>query len=383
MAPTTKILLTGATGYVGGTLLHRLVNSSDPTIKSLTFDALVRTDEAADKLKAAYGDRITTIKWAGLTDTELIPDTSANYDIVINVGSGFITDGALAFVRGLSRRVGKDDGTPAPWILQISGCTNLADKPLTGTPYPDRVWDDADSGAVYEYERSQDALNPYPQRTTEVGVLTLADELGVNAVSLNTPLIFGEGSGLFNRQGIIIPVLMRYTLMHGYGFKLTETANFDWVHVEDLADAYILLVKLILEGRGDGGGGGTAIPRGKKGILFPAVDRALQTEIFERCLDAAFEMGLLPREDTPREKTIRQVPLKEIADEITAGLMDMAEQGWAGNKAMKGTVLRRLGWEPKHGRESWVKDYRDELVALKEGRRPYTLDSCIGTKEYE
>ncbi|KAK4164573.1 hypothetical protein QBC43DRAFT_317774 [Cladorrhinum sp. PSN259] len=377
MASTTRILLTGATGYVGGTLLHRIVNSSEPSIQSLTVDLLVRTDEAAEKLKAAYGDRITTIKWGGLTDTEFIADTAANYDIVINVGSGFITDGALAFVKGLSRRLGKAD-TPTPWVLNISGCTNLADKPLTGTPYPDRVWDDADSGAVYEYERSQDAIEPYPQRTTEVGVLTLADELGVNAVSLNTPLIFGEGNGLFNKQGIIIPVLMRYTLMHGYGFKLTETANFDWVHVEDLADAYILLVKLILT-RPDRGEG--VIPRGKKGILFPAVDRALQTEIFERCLDAAFEAGLLPREDTPQEKTIKEVPLKEIADEITAGLLDMAEQGWAGNKAQKGTVLRQLGWEPRHLRESWVKDYKDELVALKDGRRPYTLDSCIGTKQ--
>ncbi|KAK4462752.1 hypothetical protein QBC42DRAFT_338114 [Cladorrhinum samala] len=373
---TTRILLTGATGFVGGTLLHRLVNSEDATIRKLTFDALVRTDEAAEKLKNAYGDRVSTIKWAGLTDAEFIADTAANYDIVINVGSGFILDGALAFVRGLARRV--KPGAPAPWILQISGCTNLADKPLTGTPYPDRVWDDADSGAVYEYERAQEAIEPYPQRSTEVGVLTLADELGVNAVSLNTPLIFGEGQGLFNRQGIIIPVLMRYTLMHGHGFKLTDTANFDWVHVEDLADAYILLVKLILE-RQDRAAG--LMPTGKKGILFPAVDRALQTEIFERCLDAAFAAGLLPREDTPKEKTIREVPLREIADEITAGLLAMAEQGWGGNKAQKGTVLKKLGWQPKHLHEAWAKDFADELTALKEGRRPYTLDSCIGVKQ--
>lgn len=300
---------------------------------------------------------------------------AANYDLIINVASGFIAAGALAFVRGLAKRIVA--GQPAPWLLNISGCTNLGDRPITGTAYTERVWDDADSGAVYEYEAAEEAKAPYPQRTTEVGLLTLASELGVNAVSLNTPLIFGEGTGLFNKQGIILPVLMRYVVAHGYGFTLHDGANFDWVHAEDLAAAYVVLAKLILtrEDRGVG-----VIPSGKKGILFPAVGRVLQREIFERCLDAAFDAGVLPREDTPKDKTVVQKELKEIADEITYGLLDMAEQGWAGNKAQKGTVLKQLGWAPKFLEEAFHKDFVDELSALKEGRRGYTLESCIGIK---
>ncbi len=279
-------------------------------------------------------------------------------------------------VDGLARRV--KPGAPAPWLLHIAGCTNLADRPLTQESFPDRVWDDADGGAVYEFLRSEDEREPYPQRTTEVGVLTAAEEAGVQAVSLNTPCIFGEGTGLFNKQGIILPVIMRYVVTHGHGYKLNETSNFDWVHVEDLADVYLLLVRTILT-RDDRGVG--YIPSGKKGIIFPAVGRALQTEINQRCLDAAFDAGVLPREDTPKEKEIRLVPLQEIADEITAGLVDMAERGWAGNKAMTGTQARKLlGWNPSRLEDAWRQDFVDELNALKDGRRGVTMESCIGKK---
>ncbi|KAM7213981.1 hypothetical protein V8F06_010615 [Rhypophila decipiens] len=379
MSPSNSILLTGATGYVGGTVLDHLLKSEVPSIKNLSFDLLVRTQAAADKLRSVLGDRVNPIPWpGGLAGTESITKIASNYDLVINVGSGFVPSGSQAFVSGLAQRAASNPGGPTPWLLNIAGCTNLGDKPLTQTSHPDREFDDADGNAVYEWLRSADEREPYPQRTTEVGVLTAAEvtDGAVHAVSLNTPLIFGAGTGLFNRQGIIIPTLMRYVVTHGYGFKLNETANFDWVHVEDLADLYVLLVKTILE-REDRGVG--YIPSNKNGIIFPAVARVLQTEIMQRCLDAAFDAGVLPRENTTKDKEIRLVGLKEIADEITFGLMDMAEQGWAGNKAQKGTVAKKLlGWSPTRLEEAWRKDFVDELEALRDGKRGVTMESCIG-----
>lgn len=97
----------------------------------------------------------------------------------------------------------------------------------------------------------------------------------------------------------------------------------------DLADLYVLLVKIIL-GREDRRVG--YIPSNKRGVRFPAVGRVLQTEIFQRCLDAAFDAGVLPQEGMPKEKKIRILGLKEIAVEITFGLMDTAEQGLAGTR---------------------------------------------------
>ncbi|KAK1750111.1 hypothetical protein QBC47DRAFT_353914 [Echria macrotheca] len=372
-----KILIAGATGYVGGTIIARLLARPDAALQKVHLDLLVRTQDAADKLLATYGDRVTPILWAGLHDTSSIETIASTYDLVITVASGFIAPGAQAIVRGL---VAHKESHPrsVPWMLHISGCTNLADRPITGVAEPGRVWTDEKSREVYDWCVAREAESRYPQRTTEIGVLSLADELGIHAVSLNTPVIFGEGEGLFNRQGLIIPTLLRYVLANGYGFKLNDTANFDWVRVADLADAYILLVKIILESEDRGVG---TIPSGKEGILFPAVGRVLQTEIFDRCLDVCFDQGVLPREGTPAAKEVRLKTLREVADEATAGMLDLAEQGWAGNKAMTGTVLRKLGWELKHGVEAWERDFVDEFVALKEGRRAVTFESCIGTSK--
>ncbi|KAF2020315.1 hypothetical protein BU24DRAFT_419860 [Aaosphaeria arxii CBS 175.79] len=371
----SNILLTGATGYVGGTFLDQVLKSEEPSLKSLTIDTAVRTAEQAQKLKETYGDRVNPIKWKGLEDTTTVADTAANYDLVVNVGSGFIPAGAKALVEGLGRR---KDG-PAPWIVHIAGCTNLADRPLTQDAHPEREWDDEkDAGAIFDFMKEADAREPYPQRSAEVGVLEAAEASGVNAVSLNAPLIFGEGSGLFNRAGLVIPIALRYAITHGYGFKLNETANFDYVHVSDLAALYVLVVRTILE-RPDRGVG--FIPTGRKGIIFPAVARILNTEIMERCVDAAFAGGVLPREGTPKEREVRQVSLQEIADEIMFSQVAVAERGWAGHKAMKGTLGPKLfGWKPQYTEEAWKQEFHDEFVALRDGRRGITLDACIGLR---
>ncbi|PIG80779.1 hypothetical protein AARAC_010667, partial [Aspergillus arachidicola] len=264
----TKILLTGATGYIGGTVLDHLIKSSETSIKHLTFDLLGRSNDAAEKLINAYGDRVKPILWTRFTDLSFITNTAANYDIIINVGTGFLPEGTKAFIHGLARRIKPD--TPVPWFIHISGCTNLSDRPLTATAYPDREWDDANGNAIYEFLKSEDARDPYPQRTTEVGVFTLGEETGVQA-------------------GLVYLLAMHYILKHGYGYKLNDTANFDWAHVEDLAGVFVILVRAILE-----------------------------------------------REDTPKEKEIRLVGLQEVADELMAGLLDVAERGVAGHKKMEG-----------------------------------------------
>ncbi|KAI1665671.1 NAD dependent epimerase-dehydratase family protein [Pyrenophora tritici-repentis] len=338
----SKILITGATGYVGGTVLAQLIASTELSLKPLTFDVLIRDNVQASKLKEAYGSRVNTIRWTGLDDTVFIEDTATNYDIVINTGSGFIPEGAAAFVNGLAR--GVNTGKPAPWMLHISGCTNVSDRPLTQPPRPPYEWDDERDGAgIFHFMKALDEEDPYSQRTTELSVLEAATATGVNAISINTPCIFGEGGALFNRQGLVIPLIMMYVVQHGYGWNLNDTANFDWVHVSDLAKMYVL-ARTILE-REDRGV--RYLPSGRNGVMFAAVGHTLIKDINQRCLDLAFEDGLLPREDTPQEKEIRNVSLDEIAEKLTAGRRDIAECGWAGHTTTKAVLARRLlGWQP-------------------------------------
>ena len=138
----------------------------------------------------------------------------------------------------------------------------------------------------------------------------------------------------------------------------------------------MLLIRAILE-RSDRGIG--YIPSGEQGILFPTAGRALLTDINQRALDVAFDTGLLPRKDTPQEKEIRLVPLQGIAEELTAGFYEVAKRGWGGEKAVKGTIGQSLlGLAPQRLEEAWNQEFRDELFALKEGRRGITIASCVG-----
>jgi hypothetical protein len=120
------------------------------------------------------------------------------------------------------------------------------------------------------------------------------------------------------------------------------------------------------------------IPTGKEGILFPTVGRALVTDMNATALDVAFAAEVLPRVDTPQEKEIRLVSLQEIADELTGGFCEIAERGWGGEKAVRGTVGQHLlGWSPTRLANDWRQDFEDELIAYVEGRRGITINSCV------
>ena len=179
----SQILLVDATGYVGGTVLSQLLTSTEASLQNLTLDVLVRRKHQAELLSNVYRDRINTVYWAGLNDTQSIEAIASGYDIVVNAGSGFITAGAKAFVNGLASRV--KAGLPVPWLLHLSGCTNLVDP----SQQPFEWNDERDGQAIFEHMKSLDAEEPYPQRTTEITVLETAAERGVQAISLQARLL--------------------------------------------------------------------------------------------------------------------------------------------------------------------------------------------------
>ncbi|KAK8117377.1 uncharacterized protein PG998_005658 [Apiospora kogelbergensis] len=384
-----KILLTGATGYVGGTVLHRLLNSSAPSLQHLKVSVLVRGEDRADQLVRAYGaHRVSPILFRDYDETELIEKLASQHDIVINAGSGFHPASAEAMVQGLSQRAtATTDANTRPWMLHTSGCSNVSDRPLTGQAFPDREMHDAEGTTVYDFEKSENEREWYPQRAAELAVLghPASQSSEVGALSIQAPCIFGEGEGLFQRAGLMVPIMMRYVVEKGYGFQLGDgTGVIDYVHVADLADLYVLCVRDVVERAG------ANLPRGASGIVFPTSGRVYMKDIAQGCLDAAFAAGVLPRRGeadeltmamTPARKFIREVDLHEAAT-TTAGNLVVAEVGWAGHRATRGTVAReRLGWQPTRCAEAWARDFGDELRHVVAGKRVVTIDSCIAEKE--
>ncbi|KAL0565076.1 hypothetical protein V5O48_016955 [Marasmius crinis-equi] len=370
-----KILLLGATGYVGGSVLAHLLTSEDPSIQEAPISVLVRGQDRAEKLAAAYGPRITVTPFDGLHDTELLAKLAEQHDLVINAGTGFHPPSAEALVRGLASRMTQNPSAPRPWLIHTSGDSNISDLPLTQSSHPDREWVDSDPEATFAFEQAEQEKLWYPQRAAELAVLQAGEETGVGVVSLQAPLIFGTGSGVFNQAGVMIPIAMRFVLEKGYGFVLGDgTGVLDKVDVSDLADLYVLVAKDILNN------GGRNVPSGRKGIVFPVSGRVLIRQLVEDCLDTAFAAGHLPLPNGPQQKEIRRVDIKEAATTM-AGNEAVAETVWAGHRLTKGVVAKeRLGWRPTRLEEAWRKDLVDEMHFFLEGKRDVTIASCIGVK---
>lgn len=99
MAPT-KVLITGVTGYIGGTILSRFLSSDNPTIKDLKISVLTRNDERA-KYFSSLGLKVYTIE--SLDDSEAIRAAASENDIVIHTASGYHTSSAKALIEGKSQ----------------------------------------------------------------------------------------------------------------------------------------------------------------------------------------------------------------------------------------------------------------------------------------
>lgn len=373
-----RILLVGATGFVGGTVLHRLIAGPDALPVGHTVGVLLRGENRALKLKEAYGNRVHPILISSLDDTATVERIASQHDIVINASTGF-HESAVAMVRGLSKRHQDDGSNHQPWMIHISGCSNVADAPLSGESHPDRWFNDSDPLSIYEFEKTENETRPYLQRTIELAVLDTGEETGVKTISLQPPNIVGQGSGLFSISPSNTPLLFRFILEKGYGFQLGDgTGSIGFVHVDDLADLYLLLVKRILEGQDED------LPHGRRGIIFPCAESGpvKWTDMLLGCLEAAFKRGLLPKEGGPQAKEVRKIEVDDFLDYMLAGaeatsLSRFVAGVYAAHCNSIGTVAKQLGWKQTHGLEWLQNDYDHELTAILEGKRQAHMTSII------
>lgn len=376
-----KILLLGATGYIGGTVLHFLTRSS-ALAGCPPISVLVRGADRADKLKSTYGDQISTVSLTSLDDLDLITKLASEHDIVINAGTGFHPTSAEALVHGLAKRKAaiagnsSGKGTVPQWIIHTSGCSNISDDPLAGDRYPEDFWlDDADPVRIYELEKEKEAQQPYLQRTAELAVLDAGSKLGVGATVLQCPAIFGEGRGLFSTAQAVVPTMMRFVLEKGYGCRLGDgTAQMGFVHVDDLAALYVRVAEEVIKG------GGKGLPSGRGGIVFPCVGMVKLVDIARDCVEAVARKGII------QTKEIKEVDLDTVAPFFGGGALGrhIAAVGWAGHWNTVGTVAeKKLGWKPVHRKEAWYdqEHFDFELDAVLQGKRPFGLDKVTGQRK--
>ncbi|TVY81847.1 Uncharacterized protein LSUE1_G002374 [Lachnellula suecica] len=344
---STKILLTGATGYIGGSILTQLLESEHGFSASNIF-VLVRGE---DKAKALATKGVNPILFNSLDDFEVIKKAASEHDVIIHTASGFHTESAKALIIGLGERniaTGK-----AVHYFHTSGTSNLGDQPISGTYHESRTFSDKEN--IYTYLKAREALQPYPQRTTDIAVVETGLSAGVPTTIIMSPTIYGLGSGDFNRLSIQGPIAMRAAIRMGQAMVIGEGKGiWDYVHVQDLVKLYELLLTKVINGE--------AVPTGEAGILFSGTGRFSWAEMARGIASALVKVGAIENSE------VKSVSIVEAAESLLGdpAATLLAELGLASNSRTSSDIAHELGWREEKTEEDFKKSFSEEAKLVVE-----------------
>ncbi|ODN76007.1 hypothetical protein L202_05967 [Cryptococcus amylolentus CBS 6039] len=277
MSTQPKILILGASGYIGGTILVDLLKTHNPA----NITVLVR-----DTTKEALVKPLTVnIVVGSFDDVALIRSLAEANDVIINCAVPFGGGDASiqALVDGLEARANK--GAVKPVLLQISG-TGTIMYGANGEKGTD-VWKDTD------YKRWE-ALPQTAFFHSGDTIVARAVERGViSAYIVMVPTVYGQGTGPGNNLSLQIPAYVRYAKRTGQAAYIGKGDNV-WgnVHVQDLSDLFILLLTHALSNPA----ATTALPgsHGWSNLIYAGVDTHAWKPIIELIGDLLHARGDIP-----------------------------------------------------------------------------------------
>lgn len=212
MKSLESIFITGANGYIGGSIAQKLIKSGR------RVRGLVRTKENADNLiklgiEPVIGD---------LNDSDLLICEAKLADGVINTASADHLESVQALIQGL-------EGSSKPFI-HTSGSSIVGDD-VRGSHRSESIFDEYTPLVVEKFKQ--------PRRNIDLMVLGAAAN-DVRSIVICPSLVYGVGRGL-NPKSIQIPFLTENAQKHGVvqivGAGLNVWSN---IHIDDVADLYFL-----------------------------------------------------------------------------------------------------------------------------------------------
>ena len=209
-----KIFMTGASGYIGGSVADRLLKAGH------SITGLARSEGAAARLRA-HG--IEAVR-GDLGSHGVVRDGARSADAVINCASADDPFVVAAIVEGL-------EGSGKAF-LHTSGSSVIGDK-AAGKFSP----------RVYHEDTPYDPLPEKIQRFAVQRAVLAAAGRGVRSAVLCPCLIYGKGRGA-NPDSIQVPSLIRQAVRSGVPRYIGAGENvWSTVHVDDVADVYLLALE--------------------------------------------------------------------------------------------------------------------------------------------
>jgi len=292
-----QLFLTGASGFIGGSLAHSL-KARGHAIRGLVRDKAKAERLAALGIEPVLGD---------LEDRALLTAEARRADAVINAASSDHAEAVEALLAGLR-------GSSKP-LLHTSGSSVIGDD-VRGDVLSDKVFDE-DTPFIVE---------PDKQARHAVDNRVLAAE-GMRGIVLCNTMIYGTGTGL-SPDSVQIPPLVKQARKSGVVRIVGKGVN-RWsnVHIDDVVALYLL-----------------ALERAPAGAFyFVENGEASYAEIGAAI---AQRLGLGP---------VQSWSVEEASREWGEG---HARYSFGSNSRVRGKRARReLDWKPRHDSvTAWIRD---------------------------
>ena len=209
-----KVLITGATGYIGGSVAAKLMAGGHHIV------GLVRSEEGASRLEAIGIEPLR----GSLTSLRLLAEAARGVDAVINAANAddpFVVEAILPALEGTGKV-----------FIHTSGSSIIADRGAGEA-----------SALVFHEDTPFTAL---PERRGRLAVeqyVLSYGQRGVNSCVVRPALIYGQGLGL-HRHSVQVPRMLNLALAKGKALHIERGENiWSHLHIEDLVDLYCLILE--------------------------------------------------------------------------------------------------------------------------------------------
>ncbi|KAI0783874.1 hypothetical protein BC629DRAFT_530767 [Irpex lacteus] len=335
----TPILLLGATGYLGGSVLSRLLAHPKKDIFDITV--LVRSAEKARKLES-FGVKTVT---GSLKDTSLLEKLAESAHVLFSCADCNDLDAANAFLTGLKKRHASTGDVPVVIHTSGTGVFIFGEALTRGLGVSGKIFHDDDPDDI---ERSVPSTAHHRHVDT---ALVAADKEGYVKTYIILPsIVWGIASnplvdaGIANPHTQVVLSLIQAALDRGQAGTVGKgQAVWPNVNIEDQADLYIILHDAVLSNPDSVGHGSNGYYVGENGDhIWYDVSKAIGKALVKRGLS---------KSDEPTT----------FADEELIKYWGSVEFSnmWGSNSRARGGHSRSLGWKPK----LTTKDFFDSIDA--------------------
>ncbi|PVH79367.1 NAD(P)-binding protein [Cadophora sp. DSE1049] len=346
-----KFLITGAAGFIGGSILTDFLASNNPLLKKGNISAAVRSQEQADALSNLG---ISVIR-LDLGNEEAVFAAILHNDISVVIHTASCIDAKLVLplISGLGKQrelSGKETA-----FIHTSGTSSFYKS--TGWPYEEFK----DTDAIFETEKQVEV--PFPVRVVNVAVKEHAEAQGVRSFVVVPPLVYGKGKGAWNKVSVQFPGSIRASISQQKTSRFEADTRTPAVHISDLTGFYQCLISNFLSG--------DSTPSGDKGYYFPISHYFNWWEVLENFATALYDRGLT------KDRETHVWPSDEVAASALSIPLPYVRVLWDSGLKVSTEKNTKLGWNPEWNKDRMLLSLEDEIqnVVDSGGLKSSSLDA--------